>query len=361
MKRVYRYLLLVAALAVFFPVSGVLAQDTTITQTVPPSYQLNGVTFEYQGWNNCGPATLTNALTYFGYADDQNRAAGWLKPNNEDKNVSPSQMVEFVNNQVPELPVQAIKRYGGTLDLLKILLSNNFPVIIEAGYDPPPHDLGWMGHYLLVIGYDESQRVLITHDSYDGPNLNYEYDYIDGFWLDFNRTYIVLYETVREAELMTLLGSDADPTQNALNALEKARQEAVENPTDPFVWFNIGSSYVELAPVYQQQAYEYAVTAYDEARKHGLPWRMMWYQFGPFEAYNAVGRYTDTIALADANLNDGGGQWVEETFYYAGVARENLGETQRALDNYQQAVFLNPNFHQAREARDRLQASLSTG
>lgn len=359
MKRVYRYVLLVAVLAVIFPISGALAQGTTIP--VPSSYQLSGLKFEYQGWNNCGPATLTNALTYFGYADDQYRAAKWLKPNNEDKNVSPWQMVEFVNKQVPELPVQAIERYGGTLDLLKILLSNNFPVIIEAGYDPPPHDKGWMGHYLLVIGYDDSQRVLVTHDSYDGPNMRYDYEYIDGFWVDFNRTYIILYETVREVELMTLLGSDADPTQNALNALEKARQEAIENPTDPFIWFNIGSSYVQLAPVYQQQAYEYAVTAYDEARKHGLPWRMMWYQFGPFEAYNAVGRYNDTIALANANLNDGGGQWVEETFYYAGVARENLGETRRALDNYQQAVFLNPNFHEAREARDRLQAALSTG
>jgi tetratricopeptide (TPR) repeat protein len=359
MKRVYRPILLFVM--VFFSVSSTLAQGTTSTQPVPASYQLSGFKFEYQGWNNCGPATLTNALTFFGYADDQYRAAKWLKPNNEDKNVSPWQMVEFVNEQVPELPIQAIKRYGGTLDLLKVLLSNNFPVIIEAGYDPPPHDKGWMGHYLLVIGYDDNQRVLVTHDSYDGPNLKYDYSYIDGFWVDFNRTYIVLYETLREVELMTLLGSDADPTQNALNALEKARQEAVTNPTDPFIWFNIGTSYVALAPVYQQQAYEYAVTAYDEARKHGLPWRMMWYQFGPFEAYNAVGRYNDTIALANANLNDGGGQWVEETFYYAGVAREQLGETRRALDNYQQAVFLNPNFHPAREARDRLQAALSTG
>jgi tetratricopeptide (TPR) repeat protein len=217
-----------------------------------------------------------------------------------------------------------------------------------------------MGHYLLVIGYDDSQSVFITNDSYDGPELAYEYDYIDGFWMDFNRTYIVLYENSREADLMTLLGSDADPNQNALNALEAARQQAVIDPTDPFVWFNIGSSYVLLAPTYQQQAYEYAATAFDEARKHGLPWRMMWYQFGPLEAYNAIGRYEDTLALTAANLNDGGGQWVEETFYYAGVAREKMGEMQRALDNYQQAVFLNSNYTEAREARDRLQASLGT-
>src|SRR5262245_50698073 len=204
MKYVYRYSLLLtlfSLLIALFPISGALAHDTSNTQTVPSSYQLSGLNFEYQGWNNCGPATLTNALTYFGYADDQNRAASWLKPNSEDKNVSPWQMVEFVNNQVPELPVQAIKRYGGTLDLIKVLISNNFPVIIEAGYDPPPHDKGWMGHYLLVVGYDDSKNVLITHDSYEGPNMNYDYTFIDGFWLDFNRTYIILYETTREAEL----------------------------------------------------------------------------------------------------------------------------------------------------------------
>ncbi|MEM6530427.1 MAG: hypothetical protein AAF653_19160 [Chloroflexota bacterium] len=81
---------------------------------------------------------------------------------------------------------------------------------------------------------------------------------------------------------------------------------------------------------------------------------MMWYQFGPFEAYNAVGRYDDTITLAQQNLNDGGGQYVEETYYYAGVAREGMGDTQRALTNYNTALQFNPNFTPAREARDRL-------
>src|SRR5262249_16290444 len=154
------------------------------------------------------------------------------------------------------------------------------------------------------------------------------------YWRHFNRSYIVLYESGREPELLSLLGTDADATQNALNALELARQDAAADPNDPFNWFNIGSSYVLLAPEYHEQAYEYAVTAYDEARKHDLPWRMMWYQFGPFEAYNAVGRYDDTLALASSNLNDGGGQFVEETFYYAGVAREAKGETAKALENY---------------------------
>lgn len=351
----YRYLSALILLILLLPLSAALAQATT--QQVadnPSSFQLTGFNFEYQGWNNCGPATLTYTLSYFGYADNQNRAAQWLKPNTEDKNVTPEEMVAFVNSQVPEIPVFAMRRYDGDLELLKTLLSNSFPVIIEKGYDPPPHDLGWMGHYLLIAGYDDTRQVFNTMDSYLGPNEEYAYEYIDEFWRHFNRTYIVLYESGREPELLELLGDDADVQQNALNALETARTEATANPEDPFAWFNIGTSYVVLADTYQQQAYEYAATAYDQARRSNLPWRMMWYQFGPFEAYNAVGRYEDTLALTAANLNDGGGHWVEETFYYAGVAREGMGDTTRALDNYRQAAFLNRNYTEAVEARDRL-------
>lgn len=351
-------------LLMILPAGNLLAQDSapvvSSTANRPSTLQLDGFRFEYQGWNNCGPATLTNALTFFGYTDNQNRAAQFLKPNGEDKNVTPEEMIRFVNSQVPELPVFALTRMGGDIDLLKTLLANQFPVIIEEGYDPPPHDLGWMGHYLLLIGYDDAQQHFVTHDSYEGPNQIYSYEHIREYWRHFNNTYIVVYESGREPELLELLGDDADATQNALNALEMALQDTKENPEDPFAWFNIGTSYVALADMYQQQAYEYAATAYDEARKHGLPWRMMWYQFGPLEAYNAVGRYDDTMALTSANLNDGGGQWVEETFYYRGVARELAGDTARALENYQQAVFLNNNYAEAREARDRLQAQLST-
>lgn len=305
---------------------------------VPSSYSLSGIRFEYQGWNNCGPATITNALSMFGYADNQNRAANWLKPNREDKNVSPDQMVTFVNSQIPELPVYAINRSGGTLDRLKLLVSKNFPVIIELGYDPEPDRLGWMGHYLLVTGYDDAQQIFITQDSYLGPNYHYSYEHVQRFWQHFNYTYIVVYESGREPELLELLGTDADATQNAINALELATQEATANRNNAFAWFNMGTNFVEL------EVWDRAALAYDEARRVGLPWRMMWYQFGPFEAYQAVGRYDDVLALARANQNDGGGHYVEETFYYAALAREAMGERDRAINNLREVVRFNPNF-----------------
>ncbi len=335
-------------------VTGALAQGTPVAAApnLPPTFQLKGFTHIWQGWNNCGPATITEALSYFGGTKDQYVAAAWLKPNKEDKNVSPWQLAEYVNTQVGGT-ARALVRQGGTLTLLKSLLTSNFPVVIESGYDPPGENLGWMGHYLLVTGYDDSQQIVYTYDTYKGPNFIYSYDHLNTYWRHFDRLFVVLYDQTREAELKTLLGADADERQNSINALEVARQEAVGNPQDPFAWFNMGTNFIAL------KMYNEAATAFDQARNvgGGLPWRMMWYQFGPFEAYYHTGRFQDMIALAQANLKDGGGQYVEETFYYAGLAREGLGEKDKAVDNFDSAIAFNPNFQPARDALAQVQAS----
>ena len=331
------------------PISVVLAQDTQ-QASLPSSYNLTGITHIYQGWNNCGPATLTMGLTYFGYSNDQYKAAAWLKPNSEDKNVSPWQIVDYVNNQLNG-SVRIVERVGGTLDRIKQLIANKFVVIIEEGYDPPELHEGWMGHYLLISGYNDNTSQFTTQDSYEGPNKLYAYSDTDSNWKAFDRVYLVLYDKSREAELMSLLGSDADANQNNYNALVQSVQDAQNNGKDAFAWFNVGTNYVALGD------YQRAAGAYDQARNIGLPWRMMWYQFGPFEAYYHVGRYQDMIDLAQANLNDGGGQYVEETFYYGGLAREGLGQNDRALSNFDGALQFNPNFTPARDARDKLLAS----
>ena len=328
------------------PVTSPEPPTPTPPPPLPSSYRLSGIRFERQGWNNCGPATLTNALTYFGYRDNQNRAAAWLKPNGEDKNVSPSQMAEYVNTKVPELPVYALVRVGGTLDLLKRLIANNFPVIIEKGYDPEPQRLGWMGHYLLMVGYDDARQTFYTDDSYIGENTPYSYDYIETYWQHFNYLYLVLYTPNREAELLVLLGSDANLWQNHYDALQRAVQQATANQQDAFAWFNIGSNMVALGQ------YAEAVTAFDHARALGLPWRLAWYRFDHLEAYYKMGQYDVVLALAQANLNDGGGQYVEETYYYGGLARLGKGEIDRAISNFDAALQFNPNFLPARQAKE---------
>jgi tetratricopeptide (TPR) repeat protein len=354
-EKTIRHALLLLIILALLPAAA-LAQDTPEATPLPAAYTMTGFQHIPQMWNNCGPATLTMGLTYFGYESDQKIAANWLKPNTNDGNVSPWQMVAYVNTQLPGT-TRAINRAGGDIQLLKTLLANNFPVIIESGYDPEPDRLGWMGHYLLLVAYDDGAGTFTSYDSYLGPNIGYTYDHINEFWAHFNRTYIVLYDFSREAEVLALLGDNVDPMQNALHALEIARNDALADPGNAFAWFNIGTNYVALAS-YDALAYEYAVVAYDEARKLQLPYRITWYEFGLFEAYNAVGRYQDVLDLAQTTLEQGGtaGE-IEEVYYYAGLSRQALGETERALVNFNTALEKNPNFTPATAARDALLAA----
>ena len=60
----------------------------------------------------------------------------------------------------------------------------------------------------------------------------------------------------------------------------------------------------------------------------GLHFRMLWYQFGPYESYYATGRYDDVVALADAPLLTADN--LEESYYWRGMARLAQGDRQGA-------------------------------
>ena len=98
---------------------------------LPPSARIYGLRGVVQTWNNCGPATITMGLSYFGWTEDQEYAASYLKPDEEDKNVTPSEMVRFVNEATG---IRAVTRMGGTLDLIRLFIAGGFPVILSIGY-----------------------------------------------------------------------------------------------------------------------------------------------------------------------------------------------------------------------------------
>src|SRR5690606_23874446 len=242
--------------------------------------------------------------------------------------------------------VKAIWRIGGDLEMLKNLVAANFPVVIETG-GPFAEGYDWIGHYQTVVGYDDNQRQIYLYDSYLGTGTNGEglaesYDIFDDRWQDFNRVFIVVYEPDREAEVARILGDRADPRQAAQIALETAQAEAPLNPADPIPWFNMGTAFLRLG------LYEEAAAAYDNAMRQGLPFRMIWYQFGIFEAYYNVGRYGDVDSIAQSVINDSRGN-VEEAYYWRGRALEAQGRTQEAASAYNSALRVNPLFADARE------------
>ncbi len=312
---------------------------------LPVTNRLESFTRIAQTWNNCGPATLTMLLNFWGWGGSQKTAAATLKPDAEDKNVSPDQMVAFVNDEIAGL--QAVVRYGGTLELLKRLLVAGFPVIIETGFEPDGEE--WMGHYRLLVGYSDLEASFYVYDSFLGDGENHQgrvedYESIDTFWQHFNRIYLVIYRPDQEAQLADILGESWDVEANARRALQTAQREAQMDPGNPFAWFNLGTSFVLLGD------YEKAATAYDQARYIGLPWRMLWYQFGPYEAYLNTDppRLEDVEALAKASLSTT--QYVEETYYYLGMVHMMRGEDEEAASQFHTALRHNRNFTPAATA-----------
>jgi len=79
-------------------------------------------------FNFCAPANLFMALTYWGWRGDVNEIGAYLKPFNEDKNVMPYEMANYVQEKTD---FEIITRYGGTIDLVKQLIAAGYPVLIE--------------------------------------------------------------------------------------------------------------------------------------------------------------------------------------------------------------------------------------
>ncbi len=300
---------------------------------VPSSFHITSYKLVPQDWNACGPANLTQALQYYGWKGDQHVAAAYLKPNREDKNVSPWQMVTFVNDKTG---VRALWRVAGDISLIRRLVSQRFAVILEAGYEVP--DQGWMGHYMTITGYDDRDGTLTWLDTNaedpNTPGVREKYADIDKRWAEFNRLFIIVYTKERTPDLAAILGSDADGHYNALHALGLAREAASKYPKDPFAWFDMGSSYVLLGQ------YKNAADAFDQAQQiGGLPFRMLWYQFTPYEAYYNIGQYSNVIALTQTAT-----AYVEETFYWRGMAEAAMGKADSAVADFQRVLAFNPNF-----------------
>ena len=346
-----------AASTVPTPTLAPAAAPVPTLRPLPPYGRVAGLPIIPQKFNNCGPTNLTLVLNQYGVAVNQLDVAAVIRPNYEDRNVSPDELVRYVNDNT-ELAAAAY--VGGDVDTLRALLAAGFPVIIETGLVPDAAT-GWMGHYLTVFAYDDVTRHFSVRDTYLGPWQGEGlagYDATARDWAHFNGTFVVVYPPERAAGVTRALGPAlADGGAMWARAAERARAAVGQQPNDPFAWFNLGTSLTALAAQGDAALYDAAAAAFDEARRLGLPARMLWYQFAPYEAYLAVGRHADVLALSEATLGSQGGQNVEETYYYRGLALRAAGDEAGARTVLARAVGLNPDSPVGRAAREMLEGS----
>ena len=280
-------------------------------------------------------------LSYYGATLDQAEIGAVLRRHPDDKNVGPEELAAYAREQGYAAQV----RVNGNAELLRALVGRDIPVLIESWLEEQPND--GMGHYRLIVGYDDAAASWIAYDSYvatplvsadpdDYQGIYLDYAETDALWAVFNRAYVLVYPPAREPEIVALLGASLDPTVMWQGSLAAAQTAVAADPADPFARFNAGTSLVALGD------YAGAAAAYDEARALGLPWRMLWYQFGPFVAYHAVGRDAEMVALADATLATTTS--IEELHYWRGQGLAALGDAAGARAAYEQALALNPDY-----------------
>ena len=330
---------------------------TTPTMTpsptpIPEQFLLTGIRHEYQKFNNCGPANLSMALSFWGWDGNQNDTGGYLRHSAFDKNVMPGEMQSFV---LDTTDYEALIRVGGDLQTIKNLLAAGFPVVIEKGYDPPDDD--WMGHYLTLNGYDDSQGKFTAQDSLIMPDYPLPYELVEQRWRDFNHVYLVIYPLDRTSELEALLGPQFDESANFEFAAQKARQEIEELAGRElyFAWFNLGSNLVAMEDYAgAAAAYDQAFAVYPAIPEDERPWRVMWYQDGPYAAYYHTARYQDIINLANTTFFALGEYTLEESFYCRGMAKQVLDDYNGAVFDLKKAVELNPNYTPAHIALEEL-------
>ena len=337
---------------------------TATIEPLPANARIEGGTyFTQRGFNNyCAPANMSMLLSYWGWNGKIEDVGKVLKPYPMDKNVMLYEMLDYAQS----LGYGGFIRVGGSEEILKQFVAAGFPVLIERGVFF--HDLtgltSWMGHYGVISGYDDSIQIFTMQDSYivEGENFQIAYDTLLNEWQSFNYMYLVMYTTDRADDALSLLGADTDEFENFRRAWVQASNETTVFSAREqfFAWYNVGTNLVGL------QDYAGAAAAYDTAflLYNSLPedlsyrpFRILWYETGPYKAYFYTGQYQRVIDLATNNalgtIRDNEFA-LEETYYWRGQAYLALGDQEAAIDDFRTALRYHEGFTPAVDALNSL-------
>ena len=206
-----------------------------------------------------------------------------------------------------------------------------------------------MGHYSIITAYDDATQTVQIPDTLLGMK-SMTYAELERDWWHFDGIYLVVYPAEREQEVLTLLGSDADPEQNLQNTLAKleARIQQVSGQDLFFAVYSKGSVLVEMGNYLgAAQAYDQAFALYNQLDFGLRPWRITWYQVGPYLAYYYTGRYQDALNLADQTIANTSFPSLPETWYWGGQSALMLGDKVTAERYFRKALEFYPGWNLA--------------
>ena len=294
-------------------------------------------THTYQTFNNCGPATLSMALSFYGVNVSQKELGEAMRPyqvasgDNDDKTIFTHEFVDWAK----EYGVEAVGRVNGNIDTLKTFTANGIPVVVKTWLNMNED----IGHFRIVRGFDESKQVIIQDDSYEGRNRKIPYYDFLSMWQPFNYAYIILYKPDQEELIKAIIGGEWDGIVDWQNSLTRAQKETELDAANPYPLFNQSMAYYYLGD------YQASVSAFERVENQ-LPRRMLWYEIEPILAYQKLGDYGRVFSIIDKILNNGN-RAFSELYQIRGEVYLEQGNPEAAKREFDQALLYNKNFSPA--------------
>lgn len=294
----------------------------------------------YQTFNNCGPATLSMILSWYGKNVSQKELGDKMRPfqiasgDNDDKTIFTYEFVDWAK----EYGLEAAGRVNGDIDLLKTFTANGIPVVVKTWLHPNED----IGHFRIVRGFDESKQVIIQDDSYEGPNKKISYYDFLSMWQPFNYAYVIVYKSDQKDLVEAIIGNEIDEMITWENSLDRAKKESQLDTENVYPVFNMAVAYYHLGD------YNNSVSAFEKVEDK-LPKRMLWYQIEPILAYQKLGNYDRVYQIIDKVLNNGNRAY-SELYQIRGEIYLAQGNNDAARREFEMAIQYNKLFKPAQKA-----------
>ena len=313
----------------------------TITLSIPQQRKaLNNDYHIFQTFNNCGPAALSMALSYYGINETQRKLGQDLRPyqnligDNDDKSVTLSELGE----KAREVNLIPYHRPLGNIEIIRLFIAYDIPIIART-LTKESEDIG---HYRVIKGYDDTTSEIIQDDSLQGKNLKYSFKTFNALWAKFNFEYLVLVPEEKKEIADAILGENKDTKTAWENATINAKKQLDLDPNDIYARLN------HSVALYNTGQYQKSVEEFEKAESK-LSFRTLWYQIEPILAYYKLGNFKKVFSMTDEILNNGN-RAFSELYIMRGNIFQKQGNPDLAEQEYEKAVLYNNNMQAAKNA-----------
>jgi hypothetical protein len=175
-----------------------LSANSPIGDALPVRTYLQGLAFDRQTYNNCGPSALSSVLGFYRVKISQDAIRRTARPNGGYMQIS------AIAPELARFKLKTLAIRGGQLSQVKRLLALGIPVIVLQWYDRPGH----IDHFRVVRGYDDQARVFWVSDSMVGPLTYLTYTSFDALWNTQGRQMFPVYPNGYDSLVRGLVAKD---------------------------------------------------------------------------------------------------------------------------------------------------------